>query len=113
MDSLKKEKNSTSIVDDKILQLRTEIDREHQIIFQSLVRRFSLAEKIWEIKKQNSTGFVDEKREQNLLSLFDKDLELQKPELKQAMKNIFRTIIDENKKYLTAHLLPAEKGPRE
>jgi len=90
--------------------LRTEIDREHELIFSSLLRRFSLAEKIWEIKKQNSDNFIDLSREKNLICQFDQKTEvLQNPELKNALHTIFQSIIDENKKYLKSKI-QTEKG---
>ncbi len=82
--------------------LRTEIDREHRLIFESLLRRFALAEKIWEIKKEHSLALVDTNREKNLLSLFDLEPAMKNPELQKALKNIFQKIIEENKNYLNS-----------
>lgn len=85
-----------------IEKLREEIDQIHGELVRLYRRRLTIAEKIWEIKKQNQMSFIDLSREQKIIQSFDDSIIEEKEKL--AVRNFLKNILNETKNYLEAYL---------
>ncbi len=84
-----------------IKNLRRDIDRIHSSIFELLLERASVTEKIWAIKKDKKMKLTDQKRETEVIHQFDQHSKLKKnPALKKMIQDIQKIIIKKNKTYL-------------
>lgn len=84
-----------------IKNLRRDIDRIHSSIFDLLLERVVVTEKIWAIKKNTKMKLTDQKRETEVIHQFDQHPVLKKnPSLKKMIQEIQTTIIKKNKTYL-------------
>lgn len=84
-----------------IKNLRRDIDRIHSSIFELLLERAVVTEKIWAIKKNTKMKLTDQKRETEVIHQFDGHPSLKKnPSLKKMIQDIQKNIIKKNKTYL-------------
>lgn len=84
----------------KIKTLRKNIDQIHIKIFLLILKRIKITKKIFKIKNKNKIKFIDQKRELDLIYMFDKKTKSD-ADLKKMFQKIQKTILSENKKYLT------------
>ena len=88
--------------DKEIKNLRSKIDRIHRHIFDLLLERAKVSEKIWQIKKTQQQNRIDPKREDKIIHMFDNHKKIKKnKDLKKMIHSIQKNILKENKKYLT------------
>ncbi len=85
-----------------IKSLRTDIDQIHTDIFRLIVKRIQITEKIVKIKNKEKIKFIDQKRELDLIHMFDQKTKSD-TDLKKMIQKIQKTILIENKKYLKKH----------
>ena len=84
-----------------IKNLRRDIDRIHSSIFELLLERANVTEKIWAIKKKTKMKLTDSKRETEVIHQFDRHPSLKKnPALKKMIQQVQKNIIQKNKTYL-------------
>jgi chorismate mutase len=84
-----------------IKNLRRDIDRIHRSIFELLLQRAKVTEKIWSIKKNAKIKMTDAQREIEVIHQFDQHPKLKKnPALKKMIQEIQKNIIKKNKTYL-------------
>lgn len=86
----------------EIEKLRVELDQIQTEMVVLLRRRFSLAQKIWQIKKEKSLNFTDLNREHTIIHQFDQSISDLAEQ--QAVQNIFKSVLSETKKYLETKL---------
>jgi chorismate mutase len=85
----------------KINNLRKEIDQIHKDIFNLILKRITVTNKIFKLKKISKIKLTDKKRENELTTMFEKNKKINgNPPLQRAIQNIQKIIIQENKKYL-------------
>lgn len=87
----------------QIKDLRSEVEKLHQKLFQFLMQRQDLVQQIWQIKQAQKVELTDPQRELELIHQFDQTPELQQDKaLREFYQNVVKSIITENKKYLKA-----------
>ncbi len=85
-----------------IEKLRAEIDQIHKELVRLFRQRLLLAQKIWEIKKQNKMSFIDSSREEKVIQSFDESISEEKEKL--VVQNFLKNILGETKNYLGDYL---------
>ncbi len=86
----------------EIEKLRAEIDLIHGELAELLQRRLQVTEKIWKIKIEEGLPFFDGAREELILKRFDESAKDEAE--RQMIRNVLKSILSENKKYLETKL---------
>jgi chorismate mutase len=86
----------------EIEKIRSEIDEIHVELARLFRQRLVLAQKIWELKKDQNISYLDSNRESKIIYKFD--AVISQNEEKEAVQNFFKCILLETKKYLEVRL---------
>ncbi len=84
----------------QLSQLRLEIENLHQELFQFILKRKDVVEKIWTLKKKSGLDMIDQTREENLIGQFDQSQVFKNdPDLKEFYHQVVKNIIVQSKNY--------------
>lgn len=101
-------KNQTGIekkTQERLLSLRREVNEIHQQLFELLLKRLEVTEKIWQIKIDEEIPFHDSSRENELFQI-PLQMNLRgHPEALELYKHVTQFILRENKRILAGRLL--------
>ncbi len=90
---------------ERLLSLRREVNEIHQQIFELLLKRIELTEKIWHIKIDEEIPFHDSTRENELYEIPLHMNMRGHPEAIELYKQVTQLILKENKRILASRVL--------